>query len=406
MKTGLSGVPSWVWQGAVLALASTVVACGDAKSEDEPSSGGTPSGAAGQGVGAAGQGGAGGGAGMGMGGAAGASASAAGMSGTAGAGPSCASGTMDCNGVCVGPDMPGGGCTVLAMAGVGASIDHGFTLDEAHVYWVEQGARLALARVAKTGGTREDLLLPEDIPYSPAVNSTSVFFSIEGFDENTLSSIPKAGGTATLLATSDDAFKDVVATESRVYFSREKFSTSTYEIASTTLDGMDEILHATTGSFGDNHTLVDASHIYFIDNDFFDTPKLARTTLEGSEVETVVGMEGLAAFVLAGDALVFYESSSKRFYGVPKAGGAPSVLLAPSEAPGAFPSLASADGYLYWTTPTGVWRAGFDGSNPVRLLTTSGVVNFVAADSSGVYVAVDSRASSAPAYVMQLDLPS
>jgi hypothetical protein len=389
-----------VLQGALVA---SIVACGDTKSDAGPGSGGTTSGAAGQG--AAGRGGAGGGAGTGIGGAAGMGANGAGTSSTAGAGPTCATGTIDCNGVCVGPDMPGGGCTVLSLGGGTASIDHGFTLDEAFVYWVEQGTRLALSRVAKSGGAREDLLLPEDVPFSPSVNSTSVFFSIGGFDENTLNSIPKAGGTTTLLATHDDSFKYVVATESRVYFSRENFSSSSFDIASTTLDGMDEILHATTGSFGDNHTAVDGSHVYFIDDNFFDTPKLARTTLEGSEVETVVSMDGIAAFVLAGDAVVFYESSTKKFHAVPKAGGAPTALLTPSETPDSSPSLASAGGYLYWATPRGVWRAGVDGSNPLRLLTTSGVVNFVAADSSGVYTALDTRANAGPAYVVKLDSP-
>jgi hypothetical protein len=292
------------------------------------------------------------------------------------------------------------------MGGGTASIDHGFTLDDAYVYWVEQGTRVALARVAKTGGTREDLQLPEDVPYSPSVNSTSVFFSIAGFNENTLNSLPKAGGTVTLLATGDDAFKDVVATESRVYFSRDKVSTSSSEIASTTLDGMDEILHATIGSFGETHTRVDASHVYFIDDNFFDTPRIGRTTLEGSEVETIASTDGIAAFVLAGDTVVFYTSSTKKFHGVPKAGGAATVLLTPSEAPGPFPCLASAGGYLYWTTPTGVWRAGVAGSTPLRLLTTTGEVDFVAADATGVYAAVDAGASWGPAYVMKLDPPS
>jgi hypothetical protein len=260
--------------------------------------------------------------------------------------------------------------------------------------------------VAKTGGTREDLLLPEDIPYSPSVNSTSVFFSMGGFNENTLNSLPKAGGTVTLLATGDDSFKNVIATESRVYFSREKVSSSSYEIASTTLDGADEILHATTGSFGENHTRVDDTHVYFIDDNFFDDSRIGRTTLEGSEVETIASTDGIAAFVLAGDTVVFYESSTKKFYGVPKAGGAATVLLTPSEAPGSFPCLASAGGYLYWTTPTGVWRADVDGSTPLRLLTTTGEVDFIAADTTGVYAAVDTGASWGPAYVMKLDPPS
>jgi hypothetical protein len=292
------------------------------------------------------------------------------------------------------------------MGGGTASIDHGFTLDDAYVYWVEQGTRVALARVAKLGGTREDLLLPESVPYSPSVNSTSVFFSIGGLNENTLNSLPKAGGTVTLLATGSNSFKEVVATESRVYFSRDNLSTSSSEIASTTLDGTDEILHATVGSFREPQTRVDATHVYFIDDNFFDTPKVGRTTLEGNVVETIASRDGIAAFVLAGDAIVLYESSTKKFHVVPKAGGAATVLLTPSEAPGSFPCLASAGSYLYWTTPTGVWRAGIDGSSPVRLLTTTGVVDFVAADASGVYAAVDTRASAGPAYVMKLDPPS
>jgi hypothetical protein len=392
------------WCGVALILAANAVACSEGQSGDDSGTGGTTSGSAGQSMGAAGQG----GSGAGLGGSGGMGASGAGMSGmssVAGAGPTCGDGTIACNGVCVGPGMPGGGCTVLATSGETASIDHGFSLDEAYVYWVEQGTRLAVSRVAKAGGTREDLLLPDDIPHSPSANSTSVFFSIGGFDENTLNSIPKAGGAPTVLATSEDEFKDVVATESRVYFSRERFSTSTLEVTSTALDGTDEILHATTGSFGANHTVVDATHVYFINDDFFDTPSLQRTTLDGSTVEAVAGITDLAAFALNGDSAVIYTSGVKRFYTVAKAGGAPTQILSPTEAPGSFPVLASAGAYFYWTTDTGVWRAGLDGSNPVRLLATIGSVSFVAADASGVYAAVNTRSFSGPAFVMKLDQP-
>jgi hypothetical protein len=291
------------------------------------------------------------------------------------------------------------------MAGDGASIDHGFTLDDAHVYWVEQGRRVALARVAKTGGTREDLLIPSDVPYSPSVNSTSVFFGIEGFDGATLNSAPKAGGMATVLGEEADGITDVVATESRVYFSRERFLDGSYEVVSTALDGTDEIIHATTGSWQANHTAVDANNVYFIDDDFFDTGTLDRTTLDGTAVETLVSTEGIAAFVLAGDAVVFYENSGETFRSIPKAGGTPTLVLTPSESPGTNPALASTDRYLYFTTPTGVWRVGLDGSNPVRLLTTSGVVGFIEADASGVYVAVNTGLYAAPAYVIKLEQP-
>jgi len=148
------------------------------------------------------------------------------------------------------------------------------------------------------------------------------------------------------------------------------------------LDGTDEIVHATTGSWQENQTAVDANNVYFIDDDFFDTGTLDRTTLDGTAVETLVSTEGIAAFVLAGDAVVFYENSGETFRSIPKAGGTPTLVLTPSESPGTNPALASTDRYLYFTTPTGVWRVGLDGSNPVRLLTTSGVVGFIEADAA------------------------
>jgi hypothetical protein len=356
------------------------------------------SGAGGQG-GTAGKGTSSGGAGTGG------SATGGAGTGMAGMGPACTTGTLDCNGSCIGPGDSGGGCTLLSLAGDRATIDHGLSLDDGYVYWAEQSGRVAVARIAKTGGTREDLVITEDIPYSPSPSSDRVFFSTSGFSESALSVIPKAGGEATVLATNSDGIPNVAANDSRVYYSREHFLDSGFEIVSLTVDGKDEIVHAKTASFRDPGLLLDSTHVYFLNSDFFDPSALQRTTLDGTTVETITSFGDISNFALAGESIVFYDTDSKSLYTVPNAGGTPMVLYKPIAVEPPL-SLAANARFAYWTTGNGIWRVGLDGTGATELLHTTNTVELIAVDASGLYASVDTASYTAPAFVVKIAEPN
>jgi hypothetical protein len=320
-------------------------------------------------------------------------------------GPACATGTHDCNGTCIGLGESGGGCTLLSLAGDRATIDHGLSLDDGYVYWTEQSGRVAVARVAKTGGTREDLLITKDIPYSPSPTSDKVFFSTDGFSESALSVIPKAGGDATVLATNADGIPNVAANDTRVYYSREHFLDSNFEIVSLTVDGDDELVHAKTASFRDPGLLLDATHLYFLNSDFFDPSALQRTTLDGTTVETLTSFGDISNFALTGESIVFYDTDSKSLYTVPKAGGTPVVLYKPMAVESTL-SLTANDRFAYWTTSKSIWRVGLDGTGATELLQTTNVVELIAADASGLYASVDTAGYTAPAFVVKIAEPN
>lgn len=112
---------------------------------------------------------------------------------------------------------------MLASAGENVSISHGLSLDATHVYWSEQGARVAIAKVMKAGGERELVVETEDIPFAIGLNSTSIFWTEGGFDVNRLRSLPKSGGKPTDLFTDREDMDDAIATEARVFFSWQHF---------------------------------------------------------------------------------------------------------------------------------------------------------------------------------------
>jgi len=325
--------------------------------------------------------------------------------GMSGMGPACAKGTVDCNGSCVGPGESGGGCTLLSLAGDNATIDHGLSLDDGYVYWAEQSGRVAVARVAKSGGAREDLIVTKDIPYSPSPTATQVFFSTSGFSQSALNVIPKTGGTATVIGTNADAISNVVANDARVYFSREHFLDSSYEVVSVAPDGSDEIVHATTGSFRENQNAIDSTHLYFLNSDFFDPTLIQRTTLDGTTVENVTTLEDISTFALAGDSIVLYDTNSKALYSVPKSGGTAALLYKPTGSD-EIVALAASDRFAYWTTSKSVWRVGLDGAGAVALLQTTNSVELIAVDASGLYASIDTASYTPPAYVVKIAEPN
>lgn len=325
--------------------------------------------------------------------------------GMGGMGPACAKGTVDCNGSCVAPGESGGGCTLLSLAGDNATVDHGLSLDEGYVYWAEQSGRVAVARVAKSGGTREDLIVTEDIPYSPSPTATQVFFSTSGFSESALNVIPKAGGAATVIATNADSISNVVANDARVYFSREHFLDSSYEVVSVAPDGSGEIVHATTGSFRENQNAIDSTHLYFLNSDFFDPTVIERTTLAGTTVENVTSLEDISAFALAGDSIVLYDTSSKALYLAPKSGGTPALLYKPTGS-GDVIALAASERFAYFAMSKSVWRVGLDGAGPVALLQTTNSIQLIAVDASGLYAAIDTAGYTPPAYLVKIAEPN
>ncbi len=319
--------------------------------------------------------------------------------------PECADDALACNGVCVGIGQSLNGCTVLGMGGERGAIDHGMTLDSTHIYWVEQGGRVAVARSSKAGGERQDLVVTEDIPFSPATNSTLLYFIEGGFDEYQLSSVAKTGGAVTVLSTHPDSLASVVATETRVYFSREYFLESRREVVSVPVGGGAEVVHGQTGSFGDNFIAVDSTHVYWANDGFFDDSTIERATLDGTTSELLVADEGIRDFEVVDGTIYYYSNGVDAINRVPTSGGTPELVYRMAEAPSSQLVLAATEQHIYWNGTGRVWRVGTDGSAPTVLMATSGTVTSVVVDDSGVYAAVNANPVTGPAFLIRIDEP-
>jgi len=163
--------------------------------------------------------------------------------------------------------------------------------------------------------------------------------------------------------------------------------------------------HATTASFRDPGLILDSTHVYFLNSDFFDPTALQRTTLDGTTVETLTSFGDISNFALTGDSIVFYDTDSKSLYTLPKAGGTPVVLYKPTAVESAL-SLAANERFAYWTTSQSIWRVGLDGTGATELLHTTNVVELIAADASGLYASLDTASYNAPAFVVKIAEPN
>ncbi len=355
------------WFGAAAVLSSALLGCGGP--------GSTNGGAGGQ---AQGGGGAGGLAGSGEGG------------GTeAGGGEeavSCAEGQVPCNGACVGVGMSEGGCAVLAASAEGTGVGQGIAVDASHVYWIEQGFSVAIARVAKTGGAREEVHAPKSVPKSIAVDGERVYWPEEGLDEYWLRAMPKSGGAVVDLATHRRDIDDVMVDGARVFFTRLK-DLSSLEVVSLGIDAHDEVVHGVSNSSFSTDLAQDAESVYWLSTS--GPNEIVRADRSGAEPQVIATADFITGLVVRGG--FAYYMSADTIWRVPTSGGAPTAVFSSPAATGHV--LVGDEKSLYWASnwdsKGALWRVGMDGQNPTQLIRTSYQIDNVAADSSGVYVAMN-----------------
>ena len=318
--------------------------------------------------------------------------SSSGSSGSGGTAQSCGADQVSCNGVCLGAGMSQTGCSVLAAAGKNVEISFGLALDDGYVYWPEQGTRAAIARVAKTGGARQQLTTTTDAPLAVAVNSSNVFWTEVAFATSSIQMVPKAGGTAQALymgSEADSTLNNAVATETRVYVSRSHFGTGMASDAiSVGFAQKDLLVHGLSGGDGSEISgfslALDASSVYWLSNTDFTGGQVLRSSLLGMEGQVLASPSTVAGLV-ALNGLAYFVSGNT-IQSVPIAGGTPATVFSSADVSGAV--FAGSGTSLYFGSASALWRVGTDGSNPTRLLTTSGSLTFAVADSTGVYASI------------------
>lgn len=365
------------WFGSTAALIAALVGCGGGAEGDDKGAGGQARG---------GEGGAGGGAG----GETGADGGAGGETGGGGQEPAqCPVGEVSCNGACLPVGTSAGGCTALAYAGRAVSIVHGIAVDASHVYWVEQGGRIAVARVAKEGGEREEVHATEDIPMAIAVDDKNVYWT-ESFDSWWLRTMPKSGGAVSDLAMLRDLlgrFDGVIADDERVFFARKVYPFDPFEVRSIGLEAGDEIVH---GSAGDTDTMtvaLDAGFLYWRSTVDFKKDEIVRSPRAGGEPQVIVTAEPDSILGLAVSGEFVYYMSPGTIWRVPASGGAPTEVFSSPDVQGTlFVGHAQS---LYWASGEALWRVGTDGENPTQLVRTGHYIARIAADASGVYLAIN-----------------
>jgi hypothetical protein len=311
------------------------------------------------------------------------------MGGSAGSGGGddlqCPAGSVDCNGQCTAVGATAAGCTVLVAAGDDVEIRHGMALDATHVYWSEQGSHIAVARVARTGGAREEIYETDDVAAQVAVNSTSVVWTENGFNEGRVRVAPKGGGTMTeLLLLPDADLADAVATESRVYFSRASFADPS-EVVSIPLDGTPgELVHGISANMYGVDIALDTQAVYWLSQDPFGPTEIRKASLTGSDQATLASAESITALAVSGDYV--YVSGDGALRRVPVAGGAATDVYRGDEARGQH--LVIVGDVIYFGGATAVHRVGTDGSGLTRVLHSSESITRVVADAAGLYAAI------------------
>lgn len=282
------------------------------------------------------------------------------------------------------------GCSVLAAAGANVEISFGLALDDGFIYWPEQGTRAAIARVAKTGGARQQLTTTTDAPLAVAVNSTSVFWTESAFASSSIQMLPKAGGAPQALYTDSDGddLGNAVANETRVYVSQPHFGTAADAI-SVGIAQKDLLTHGQSGSDGSEITgfslAIDSTSVYWLSNTDFDGGQVLRSSLLGMEAQVLVSSPSMITGLVALNGLVYFVSGNT-IQSVPMAGGVSTTVFSSDDVSGLV--FAGSGNNLYFGNANALWRVGTDGSNPTRLLTTTETLTFAVADSTGVYASI------------------
>ncbi len=320
----------------------------------------------------------------------GGSGGSSGSGGSGGAAPTCGADQVSCNGACLGAGMSQAGCSVLVAAGNTVEISFGLALDDGYVYWPEQGTRAAIARVAKTGGARQQLTTTTDAPLAVAVNSSNVFWTESAFASSSIQMMPKAGGTPQALYTdseADSTLNNAVANETRVYVSRSHFASASDAI-SVGFAQQDLLVHGQSGSDGSEingfNLALDTASVYWLSTTNFDGGQVLRSSLTGMEGQVLASPSTVAGLVVLNGLAYFVTGNT--IQSVPMAGGTPATVFSSADVSGAV--LAGSGTSLYFGSANALWRVGTDGSNPTRLLTTDGSLTFAVADSTGVYASI------------------
>jgi hypothetical protein len=195
--------------------------------------------------------------------------------------------------------------------------------------------------------------------------------------------MPKTGGTPTQIDTHDEDVEPILADDARVYYFKAQFGGPS-QVVSLTVDGQSPLSYGTSDFAGPSLAL-DATHLYWGDSPFGDTAHLWRSPVGSAAAELLTDLDTVYYPVLAGDNAYFHESLGDGLYRVAKTGGtAEQVMTLPTPRLSNFSMFGNAT-HLFWITPTGISRVGYDGTNPESVVDVD--VEYTAiADAANLYV--------------------
>jgi hypothetical protein len=272
---------------------------------------------------------------------------------------------------------------VLTALGTGVGCQLGMALDEQYVYWSEEGSRIAVARVPKAGGERQQLVECDDLPWELSVNSTSVFWSEGNFTTTRIRTVPKVGGTATDVLTLAGEALSVVANDTRVNFVTGPFGDD-HDVRSVTVAGDDAITHGQSeGSFDPRRLVVTDSDLYWTSNG----SEIRTATLTGTEQRAFAAAD-VSSMTRMGEALyvIVGSTGAQSIQRILIDNGQITPMYSGAEVAG---RLAASDTTLYFATSESLYVFEMPATPPRKLLTTKSNIGFVVADASGVYIALN-----------------
>jgi hypothetical protein len=259
-------------------------------------------------------------------------------------------------------------------------------LDDAHVYWAEQGARTALARALKTEGGREQLIETEHLPGELAVSASSVIWS-EGIMTRSLRMVPKSGGTPVVLAQNIDEISAMIATDTRVYFASGT-SGGQGMLESIGLQSMDRVAHGMAAIWPNAAWIAADDHALYWN---VAPGEIRATTLTGQELARLPSPSLTSAILLVNNDLYLThgnqgEMSLSR---IAADSGARSLLYAGPEVGG---RLGASGTTLYFGYPSELYALASGSAMPELAFKTSSRLSCWVADESGIYAALSTAA--------------
>jgi hypothetical protein len=293
----------------------------------------------------------------------------------------CPEAQVDCNGVCVGAGVDGGGCTVLATTGVGVDVQR-MVLDDSHVYWAEQGYRTAIARAPKAGGPRQQLIETDSLPDRLALNASSVIWS-EGISTVRLLIATKTGDTATELATTADEISAIDASDLRVYFATGSPGGEGV-LYSVGLENKDRIAHGKASIWPNTAWIAhNDSTLYWS----IAPGDIRTTTLEGQDPAELT-CPGLTSAFLLRDSSVYVthgNQGEKSLSRLAAESGEKTLLYAGPEVDS---RLGASGTTLYFGGADTIYALAAGDAKPALAFSTRSMLRFWVADDTGIYAAL------------------